>query len=372
MPIRNLPTNKAADSHPSPATPLLNLPTLKLLMLEDDPSDAEFITMMLRRSGLSFSAQIVTDENDFHQALRDNEFHAVLADNALPQYSSLEALNVVRSTDPYIAFILVTGTVSEEFAVEILQQGADDYILKTNLARLPSAIKNAITKKQNEKKKEELNIDLRKITAHMEEIREKEQRRIAREVHDQLGQLLTGLKMDIGKLKTQTRNIEENGAVQETLAEISFLLDEAVIAVRKVASDIRPSILDDLGLAEALDWKSGEFSDRSGITVNFSQSPQQIKVNPQAATALFRIYQEILTNIARHANADLVITKLEMFDTVIRLTVTDNGKGFDNTVTFTSLGLLSMKERAYMAGGTLNIKSQPGAGTTVIAELPLL
>jgi len=105
--------------------------------------------------------------------------------------------------------------------------------------------------------------------------------------------------------------------------------------------------------------------------VNFSQSPQQIKVNPQAATALFRIYQEILTNIARHANADLVITKLEMFNTVIRLTVTDNGKGFDNTVTFTSLGLLSMKERAYMAGGILNIKSQPGAGTTVIAELPL-
>ena len=369
----NLLIEKPAGNRSIPATSPSNVhsPLLKLLMLEDDPSDAEFIQLILRRAGLSFSACVVTDGTDFQRALQNNEFHAVLVDNVLPRYSSVEALHLIRSISPHTAFILVTGSVPEEFALDILQQGADDYILKTNLVRLPSALKNAIAKKQNEKKREELNIDLRKITAHMEEIREKEQRRIAREVHDQLGQLLTGLKMDIGKLKKQTKHIEESGPIQETLGEISHLLDEAVNTVRKVATDIRPSILDDLGLAEALDWKSGEFADRSGIAVHFSQSSQEIRVNPQTGTALFRIYQEILTNIARHANADMVLTKLEMSDAVIRLTVTDNGKGFDNSVTSTSLGLLSMKERAYMAGGSLVITSQPGNGTMVVAEVPL-
>src|ERR1700710_2384017 len=145
----NLPINKSANNYPGSATSSLHVhsPSLKLLMLEDDPSDAEFIQLILRRAGLSFSVCVVTDGTDFQRALQENEFHAVLADNALPQYSSVEALNMVRSTNPYIAFILVTGSVPEEFALDILHQGADDYILKTNLVRLPSALKNAIAKK---------------------------------------------------------------------------------------------------------------------------------------------------------------------------------------------------------------------------------
>src|SRR5260221_14036603 len=115
---------------------------LKLLLLEDNPDDAELIQQLLKRSGMQFSAEVVSDEKEFLKALNTNNFDAVLADNALPQYSSMEALHMIKQKNPFTAFILVTGTVSEEFAVNIIRQGADDYILKTNLTRLSSAISN--------------------------------------------------------------------------------------------------------------------------------------------------------------------------------------------------------------------------------------
>src|SRR5258708_40318855 len=120
---------------------------LKLLLLEDNPADAELIQKLLQRSGMKFSAEVASDESEFLQAIGHNQFDAVLADNALPQYSSMEALKLIRKKSPGVAFILVTGTVSEEFAVNIIQQGADDYILKTNLTRLSSAINKAVENK---------------------------------------------------------------------------------------------------------------------------------------------------------------------------------------------------------------------------------
>ena len=127
---------------------------LKLLLLEDNPADADLIQTLLKRAGLQFSAVVAGDEAEFLAAMKREGYHAVLADNALPQYSSMEALKLIRKTNPNVAFILVTGTVSEEFAVNIIQQGADDYILKTNLTRLPAALQSAIEKKKIRYEKE--------------------------------------------------------------------------------------------------------------------------------------------------------------------------------------------------------------------------
>src|SRR4051812_15689699 len=124
---------------------------MKILLLEDSPDDADYIQLMLRRSGLKFSARIASDKHEFLDALADDGYDVVLADNALPQYSSLEALEMMRRKNPDIAFILVTGTVSEEFAVRIIQQGADDYVLKSNLTRLPAAMRKAVNNKQIER-----------------------------------------------------------------------------------------------------------------------------------------------------------------------------------------------------------------------------
>jgi DNA-binding NtrC family response regulator len=182
------------DLIPEPENKYFMSKELKLLLLEDDSSDAELIQLLLKRSGMHFSAKVVSDEGEFLKALDENGFDAVLADNALPQYSSLEALKIIKIKNPYIAFILVTGTVSEEFAVSIIQEGADDYILKTNLTRLSSALNKAIENKKMQKEKQEaekemqeLNEQLRSLTAHLHNVREEEQTRIAREIHDELG-----------------------------------------------------------------------------------------------------------------------------------------------------------------------------------------
>jgi len=474
---------------------------LKLLFLEDDPMDAELLQRLLQRAGLQFQAVVASDENEFLEAMKSNGYHAVLADNALPQYSSMEALKLIRATNPHVAFILVTGTVSEEFAVRIIQQGADDYILKTNLTRLPSAITNAIEKKRIQREKEmaekeiekekelsisiinslpgifylcdsygkflrwnknferisgynaseiskmtveyfitggakdfadnylaesfatgygeteaifvtknakkipyyftskavnfeqkeclicvgldisaskqtetelkEVNEELRNVSGHLERIREEEQARIAREVHDQLGQQLTGLKMDISWL-------QKNGAVKagtdewkDKVKEIEEMLDEAVLTVRKIASDLRPSLLDDFGLVEALEWHSDEFSKRSGIDIYFNHPGSGIKTDPAITIGLFRIYQEALTNVARHAEAKKIITSLGFWDDQLSLTITDDGNGFDSNKKEKSLGLLGMKERAYIMGGTLTITSEEGTGTRVTVIVPL-
>ena len=354
-------------------------PELKLLLLEDDPDDAALIQTLLRRSGMQFRAEVASDEKEFLAAVQNKGYDAVLADNALPQYSSLKALELIRATNPHVAFILVTGTVSEEFAVNIIQQGADDYILKTNLTRLPAAINNAIEKKRIQQEKElsqqelkQLNQELRSVSAHLERIREEEQARIAREIHDQIGQQLTGLKMDVSWVKGMLGKKAEPEAILKKLNEMLDSVDEAVKTVRKVASDLRPSILDDFGLIDALDWHSKEFATRSGINVHFKSLVKEINADPAITIGLFRIYQEALVNVARHAAAKNVITVLETSDKKVFLSITDDGKGFDSSIEKKTLGLLGMKERAQMIGGTLTINSKPGTGTALFITVPLM
>jgi len=368
--------NLSLTSH---KTLLMTTPELKLLLLEDDSADAALIQTLLRRSGMQFRAEVASDEKEFLAAIQNKGYDAVLADNALPQYSSIKALELIRATNPHVAFILVTGTVSEEFAVNIIQQGADDYILKTNLTRLPAAINNAIEKKRIQQEKElsqqelkQLNQELRSVSAHLERIREEEQARIAREIHDQIGQQLTGLKMDVSWVKGMIGKKAEPEAILKKLNEMLDNLDEAVKTVRKVASDLRPSILDDFGLIDALDWHSKEFATRYGINIHFKSLVNEINADPAITIGLFRIYQESLVNVARHAAAKNVISVLETSDNKVSLSITDDGKGFDSSKQKKTLGLLGMKERAQMIGGTLTINSKPGMGTALFITVPLM
>jgi signal transduction histidine kinase len=160
--------------------------------------------------------------------------------------------------------------------------------------------------------------------------------------------------------------------VREKLDEMSYMLDEAIGTVRKVASDLRPHILDDFGLVEALDWQSKEFTKRSGIPVEFMHDTGELKFDPSKSIGLFRIYQEVLTNIARHAEAKNVVTSLDSIPGQFSLSITDDGKGFDSSRQNKTLGLLGMRERAHMIGGNINISSEPGKGTKVLITVSLL
>lgn len=212
---------------------------------------------------------------------------------------------------------------------------------------------------------------LRQLAMHMEKLRETERTHMAREIHDELGQQLTGLKMDISWLNKKI--ITEDEAIKEKLKDTISLIDKTVITVRKIATELRPSILDDLGLIAAMEWQSEEFQKRSEITTKFSSNVSQVMIPTELATGLFRIYQESLTNILRHAEASEVYSALHLKNNKIELIIKDNGKGFnmENIESKKTLGLLGMKERITLLGGNYQINSIPGNGTVIIINLPI-
>ena len=236
-----------------------------------------------------------------------------------------------------------------------------------------SFIQDITERKKAERQLKESYEQLRQLASHLQDVREEEQKRIAREVHDELGQQITGLKMDIAWIWKRISGLQGLTTIEEKLKEMTLLLDAAVQTIRKIASELRPSILDDLGVIAALEWQTKEFEKRFMIPVHFSTSVNHLDIDPGVATGLFRLYQESLTNIARHSGASRVNAELMVESEHIRLSVKDDGKGFDTQKIHgrKTLGLLGMKERVLMMSGQLNIKSKPGKGTEVTIKVPL-
>ncbi|MBL0182167.1 MAG: PAS domain S-box protein [Chitinophagaceae bacterium] len=213
--------------------------------------------------------------------------------------------------------------------------------------------------------------DIRLLASNLQSIREDERTNIAREIHDELGQQLTGLKMDMHWLTRKIKSTDEE--VNKKMKDSIELVNSTIATVRKIATDLRPSILDDLGLLAALEWQSEEFERRSGTKVVFTNKAGDISVMPKPATALFRIYQEVLTNVARHANASKVDAILDSDDKRLYFSISDNGVGFNVNATKDkkTLGLLGIKERSLLIGGTYEIKSTPGQGAEIMISIPL-
>ena len=213
--------------------------------------------------------------------------------------------------------------------------------------------------------------EFRELATHLEKVREMERTHIAREIHDELGQQLTGLKMDISWLNKRIKS--EDVAIKTKIAETITLIDTTVKTVRRISTALRPSILDDLGLVAAMEWQSEDFEKRSEIICNFSSNVSIADVEPDVATGIFRIYQECLTNVLRHAAATKLTSFLQIKDNLLVLHITDDGQGFliNEIGHKKTLGLLGMKERALLMGGSYEITSNPGKGTSVIIIVPL-
>ena len=231
---------------------------------------------------------------------------------------------------------------------------------------------NDITEKMlAEEKLKKSHEDLRQLATHLQDIREDERTRIAREIHDELGQQLTGLKMDISWLSKKISN--GSAEINQKMREALKLIDETVKTVRRIATQLRPSILDDLGLISAMEWQSEEFEKRFKIKTSFVSNSATVQVESEIATGLFRIYQESLTNVLRHSKATEVKATLNAHDGLLILHITDNGIGFNaiENESKKTLGLLGMKERTLIMGGTYEISSKPGNGTTVVISVPI-
>lgn len=213
--------------------------------------------------------------------------------------------------------------------------------------------------------------DIRRLNAHLQTVREEERTSIAREIHDELGQQLTALKMDIAWLGRKIPNNEK--IVSDKLTDMTNIIDATVANVRRISTNLRPGILDDLGLIAALEWQSGEFQKRTGIQCDFFTNMTDIKLGRDLTTGVFRIYQEALTNVMRHANATSLSTGLNQTKNDLTLYIQDNGVGFEtnDAKNKRSLGITGMKERALMLGGQLTIQSEKGVGTLVILKIPV-
>jgi signal transduction histidine kinase len=230
-------------------------------------------------------------------------------------------------------------------------------------------LRDVTERRRAEAELREMNLQLRGLSAALQNVREQERTRIARELHDELGQQLTGLKLDLSWLSSRLK--EGRPTAPEQVDAMRHLLDAAIAAVRRISVELRPLILDDLGFGEALAWQTGEFAKRCGIEIALDLPAAALVKDDALATALFRIVQESLTNIARHASATRVEVCLIANKENIVLTVRDNGKGFTAGGRQSGIGLVSMRERATALGGYFSIISSIGMGTTIEVTLPL-
>jgi signal transduction histidine kinase len=213
--------------------------------------------------------------------------------------------------------------------------------------------------------------ELRRLAARLEGAREGERARMAREIHDELGGMLTGLKMDVARLRRGSANAEPRTA--ERLESLTSGIDDAIQTVRRIASDLRPAVLDDFGLVAAMEWQLNDFVRRSGLQSSWTSAADSAALPRENTTAVFRVFQESLTNIARHAEATHVDVAVEARDGWLLLRVADNGRGItpEQTLGAHSLGLAGMRERMAALGGSVEITGSPGVGTTVVVRVPL-
>jgi PAS domain S-box-containing protein len=211
---------------------------------------------------------------------------------------------------------------------------------------------------------------LRALASRLQKVREEERTQVAREIHDELGQALTGLKLDIAWMKSR---LPADHEVMAQCVSIIERIDQTSNAVRRIATSLRPSVLDQIGLAAALEWQGQEFRARTGIEVVVEQACNGVPIPDDLGSSAFRIVQESLTNVARHAKATRVTIRLAQTSTLMTLEVADNGVGcmsgcLDGTK---SLGLVGMRERALACGGEFSITGRPGRGTTVLMRVPV-
>src|SRR3954465_8658648 len=301
-----------------------------------------------------------------------NDFAVILLHVRMPGIDGFETAKLIRSRErsrltPIIFLTAAADEMSSMFrgyevgAVDYLQKPVVPEILKSKVAVFVELHRKSERLREPEEK-------LRRLAAHLISVREEERAHIAREIHDELGQVLTGLKMEVTWL---AKRLREKPLVEKT-DSMCKLIDTTVQTVRKIATGLRPEMLDDMGLVAAVGWQAKEFQKRTGIRCR-AKLPPEVKFDMDISTTMFRIFQEILTNVARHSRATRVDIELIVSEERLGLEVTDNGVGItDSDVSGKkSLGLLGMHERALLFGGDVKITGTPGHGTRVSVSIPV-
>ncbi len=354
----------------SPETASEPAPQAKILLVDDEPKSLFALQELL--SGLGQNLMIAQSGEEALRLALKNDFAVILLDVRMPGIDGFETARLIRSRErskltPIIFLTAAADEMSSMFrgyevgAVDYLQKPVVPEILKSKVAVFVELHRKTERLRESEEK-------LRRLAAHLISVREEERAHIAREIHDELGQVLTGLKMEVTWL---AKRLREKPLIEKT-DSMCKLIDTTVQTVRKIATGLRPEMLDDMGLIAAVGWQAKEFQKRTGIRCR-AKLPPEVKIDIDVSTTMFRIFQEILTNVARHSRATRVDIELSLNEERVALEVVDNGVGIADADLGgkKSLGLLGMHERALLFGGEVKITGTPGHGTRVSVVIPM-
>ena len=414
--------------------------TLRLLIVEDDPTDAELVLRELRKSGFDPQFRRVTSRDAFMTGLAEDRPDVIIYDHNLPHFSSSEALQLTQQSDLWIPFIIVSHAIGDEEAVALMRGGAADYLLKDRLGRIGESVRHALEQRRlreehaaarnaivslntdlelriasrtaqlkvanhalemelgQRKRAEEalrrLNGDLERrvldrtrdlvasnhrlqaLASELTLAEQRERKRLASELHDYLAQILALGRIKMSQLRQKVVP-SEAPAVQQLVGEIDTLLEKAGEYTRSLMAKLNPPVLDELGLPSALTWLAKQMP-LHGLMVDVRLAQEQVTLPDDQAVLLFQSVRELLINVAKHAGTDRATVTLKVDpEQHLRIEVQDHGRGFDPIGMEAKsenghFGLFSVKERMQAMGGSLDVKSRPGEGTTITMVLPLV
>ena len=359
-----------------------------ILIVDDD--SASLIAMQEVLGSLGTPLVTASSGEEALRRVLDDDYAAILMDVRMPGIDGFTTASMIRERkrSRYTPIIFLTAADEDMSTVfKGYRAGAVDFITKpvipevlrsklsvfvglNDMNRMLNAelAERALTEQRLRASEE----NLRALAGHLQSVREEERIHIAREIHDELGQALTGLKFDLASF---AKNFEADECAARTQKQhsLGIAIDRIINSVRRIASGLRPEVLDEIGLAAAFEWQSREFQRRTGIRCLVAIDPDFVDPDKQRSTALFRIFQELLTNVARHANATRVNVSLAEGGTSLALSVEDNGRGIrDNEIESPrSLGFLGLRERVLAFGGSIDVKGDEGKGTRVSVTIPI-
>jgi signal transduction histidine kinase len=356
-----------------------------ILIVDDDGANRLALEQALQPMGARV-VMAASGEEALRRVLGD-EFAAILMDVRMPGIDGFTTAAMIRERNRSRNTPIIFMTSEHENLGSMFrgyQAGAVDYLVKPiqpqvlrsklavfvglfDMNRMLSAELAERTLTEQRLRASEEN--LRALAAHLQSVREEERIHIAREIHDELGQALTGLKFDINALARACEAGEEE--LVERTGALGKAIDRIIQSVRRIASGLRPEVLDEIGLGAAIEWQAREFSRRTGIRCVVQIEPGWTDPDQERSTAVFRIFQELLTNVARHANATRVDVHVSDGE-ILHLRVGDNGRGIDarQFENPRSLGFLGLRERTQALGGTIEVQGEAGKGTTVSVAVP--
>jgi signal transduction histidine kinase len=347
--------------------------TLRVLHLEDSEFDHALTLAQLKRGGLKVAMQRIDSEPEFLRAL-EQDWDAIISDYNLPGFSGLVALDLLKASGRDIPFLLLSGEIGEDAAVEAMRNGSADYLPKNNMARLVPALLHAVdaneTRRAHQRADRELGESkqrLRELAQHLQTSIEAERAAIAREIHDDVGGSLSALNFDLAWIARHS----DSPAVRQRVASALDTLALAIEASQRVMHNLRPAILEQ-GLVAALQWMSARFERRTGVACRFSSDRETLDLPLGVPLVAYRTAQEALTNVTKHALATRVSIELTVAAGTLTLEVSDNGRGLDrdDLAKERSFGIRGLHERASTVGGWVDLSS--GArGTTLILSVPL-